>query len=96
MMAEKYLLRLQEMVRKYFSKEETKVCIFGSSVDPERKHFYDVDVGFLGKVEEKKLWELEEELEESTFPFFVDLVNFETASKDFTEFVLQKTNVRWI
>lgn len=97
MINEKYLKRLKKTVRKYFPEKNTKIFVYGSSVQPKWRTFADVDVGFLGEnIDQMKLLDLQEEIEESTFPYFIDLVDFQKTDKDFSEHVLHKTPIVWI
>ena len=94
MLQAKYLDLIKQKTRSYFPKEEVKICIFGSAL--RREKFRDVDIGFLGDIDKKKLSSLDEELTESTLPFFIDLVNFNNVSEDFKNFVLNQEKILWI
>ncbi len=90
----KYINRLSKIIRKYFPEKENKAFIFGSSIQCEK--FWDIDVGILGEVSHKKLRNLKEELEKSTFPFLVDLVDFNNVEKDFQDSVIFHQEKTWI
>ena len=92
MIALEYQQQLQKKIRKYFPSE--KVFIFGSSVRSQQ--FHDIDVAILDLQEEKSFFKLQEDLEKSTFPYIVDLVNFKKTSKEFSEFVLSHEKKIWI
>jgi len=94
MIKTKYINRLSKIIRKYFPKEENKVFLFGSSIQCEK--FWDIDVGLLGEINPQKLRNLKEELETSTFPFLVDLVDFNNVKKDFQDSVIFHQEKRWI
>lgn len=72
----------------------SKIFIFGSSI--QRDRFADIDVGIMGKnVQDTSITELKEQFEESSFPFLVDIVNFNTVREPFRSHVL-KQPVLWI
>jgi len=93
-MRKKYSDQLRELIKKHFNTRQTRVFLFGSSVYGKKK-FYDIDVGFLGKIDSKKLNQLCEELEESTLPYEVDLVDFNQVKASFKEYVFSQP-VKWI
>ena len=82
------------MIRNYFPEDRNKIFIFGSSV--KYKDFMDIDVGILGAVDDEKLAALDQELEQSTFPYIVDLKNFNTVGADFLDSVLHRQKIKWI
>ncbi len=92
MIPTKYQHRLQKTIRKYFPKN--KVFIFGSSIQYE--DFWDIDVGILDKVDKTKFQQLIEDFEQSTFPYLVDLKDFNTVDKDFADSVLNHQKIKWI
>ena len=99
MISQKHISYLQEKTRKYFpDKEKVKIFIFGSSL--RREKFRDVDMGFLSEnnkeIEKKKFIELAGEIEESTLPFHVDLVDFHSVEKEFKEYVFKHEKILWI
>lgn len=75
------------------NKSDLKIFIFGSSLIKDR--FGDIDVAFEGKVKNKDLYVLKEHFEESTFPYFVDLVNLNQAGETFQNHVLAN-KILWI
>lgn len=94
MIEKTYTNRLQKIVRKFFPQFKNKIFIFGSSL--REKQFRDIDIAFIQCPDKKKLYELEEYLEESTFPYRVDLVDFDKTSKEFSDFVLSSEKKLWI
>ena len=84
---------LKEQARAIFPTQDIRIFIFGSAV--ERKNFHDVDLGIMGQFDEKLLYQLKEILEESTFPYLVDIVNFNKVDADFKNFVLNQ-NLIWL
>jgi len=99
MISKKHISYLKDKVRKYFPDEKkVKIFIFGSAL--RRRKFRDIDVGFLSKdnqeIEKKKLIGLTGELEESTLPFQVDLVDFCNTEDNFKEYVFKNEKILWI
>ena len=73
---------------------QSQIFLFGSSIQRER--FADIDIGILGKdVADTSIADLKNQFEESSFPFFVDIVNFNTVREPFRSHVL-KQPVVWI
>jgi predicted nucleotidyltransferase len=93
MLQEKYIDFLKKEVRKFFPQPEVEAFIFGSSV--EKDFFCDVDVGLIGDFDRRKIYELKEELHDSTFPYFVDVVNVGRADQKFQNNVLSGKRV-WL
>lgn len=89
-----YLRQLQKTIRRYFPKETNRTFIFGSSLRTDV--FHDIDVGLLDEVNSKKLEQLREELDNSSFPFFVDIVDFNTVEKQFYDSVIHHQQKKWI
>ncbi len=94
MISQEYIHRLKKIVRNFFPRTKDEIFIFGSSL--REKKFRDIDIAFINCSNEKKIFELEEYLEESSFPYKVDLVNFNKTSKDFSNFVLSSEKKLWI
>ena len=55
----------------------------------------DIDIGVIGKIDDKDLRQLKEEFENSTLPFFVNVINFNHVSEDFKKNVLN-SKIIWI
>lgn len=78
-----------------FLKPTTKVFLFGSCLD-KGNGFADVDVGLLGKgFDDKKITLIREELENSTFPYKIDIVNFNDVNSSFANEVFDK-KIEWL
>lgn len=90
----KYYNSLRDHFLEYLDKNKNvKVFIFGSSTNS--KKFGDIDVGIMGEVTDKEIHELKDYFENSTFPFFVDIINFNTVEDSFKNNVLNN-KVIWI
>ncbi|MEK7673505.1 MAG: nucleotidyltransferase domain-containing protein [Patescibacteria group bacterium] len=90
----KYYSSLKNDLLDFFrDNNETQVFIFGSSAKGDQ--FGDIDVGIMGDITNKKARELKEFFEESNFPFFVDVVNFNEVDEAFKKNVLNN-QIIWI
>lgn len=85
MVPPKYLKEISQTVKETFPGRRIKVFLFGSAVRERR--FGDCDLGLLGKVTGRDVRALKERFSSSTFPYSVDVVNFNAVSNAF------KTNV---
>lgn len=93
MIKDKYLKQIIFNINKLDVGADVKFFIFGSSLRNER--FGDIDVGVMGNVEDDKIDELKEEFENSTFPYFVEFINFNKVSKEFKDNVFNN-KILWI
>lgn len=93
MIRQKYLAQLKNILNQQFAGEKVKIFIYGSSI--ERNEFRDIDVGMEGAFDERKIPLLKEQLEESSLPYFVDVINFNKVSQDFKKAVF-KSKILWI
>ena len=73
--------------------DPAKFFIFGSAT--RRDFFGDVDLGTYDASEEE-VARLREKLEQSTLPFFCDVVNFSRAKESFTNYVNTNEHVLWL
>jgi hypothetical protein len=60
-----------------------------------KEHFGDLDLGVIGKVENKELIKLKEEFTNSTLPYFVDIINFNKVSNEFKKNIFNN-KILWI
>lgn len=90
----KYYNSLRDRFLDFFkNNKNVQVFIFGSSTNSEK--FGDIDVGVMGEVTDKEIRELKDYFENSTFPFFVDIINFNTVEDSFKNNILNN-KVIWI
>jgi predicted nucleotidyltransferase len=92
MIKEKYLKKIAEIINQ-FKGRNLKFFIFGSSLIKD--HFGDVDIGVMGEVKDEDIYKLKEEFTESTFPYFVNIVNFNKVSESFRNNVFSN-KILWI
>ncbi|PIZ76606.1 hypothetical protein COY05_00695 [Candidatus Peregrinibacteria bacterium CG_4_10_14_0_2_um_filter_38_24] len=91
---EKYYNQLKKNLLDFFSnKKNVKIFLFGSSIRENK--FGDIDVGIMGEVKEMDVRKLKEYFEESTFPFLVDIINFNNVDEPFKQNVLSN-QITWI
>lgn len=93
MIKEKYLKELTDEINKFDDEKKFEVFIFGSSL--QRDNFGDIDIGIMGDVKDKEVIELKERFGDSTFPYFVEVINFNKVSEKFKENVFNN-KVLWI
>ncbi len=90
----KYFDWLKKEVNEIFkNKTDARIFVFGSSLRSNK--FNDIDIGVEGSVTFDDIARLKDRLESSTFPFFVDIINFNTASEQFKRNVINHPTV-WI
>jgi predicted nucleotidyltransferase len=92
MLNSKYLKRITAIIAGTVS-GKIKVFVFGSSLRKEK--FGDVDIGIMGEIERSSISKLKEEFENSTLPFNIDVIDFNSVSKTFAENVFNQ-KVLWI
>ena len=75
---------------------ECKVYLFGSRARKDHKQGSDIDIALdIGKeISSTKLYKIEDEIEETTIPLFVDLIDLQTATGDFKNEIL-KERILW-
>jgi len=68
---------------------------FGSRVDGNPKDYSDIDLALVGsaKLEAAVIGALKEAFEESDLPFHVDVLDWNTISKEFQKVILNKYEV---
>ena len=93
---ERYLERVKEMVLVAVADRDAQVYLFGSFASGAARQSSDIDVAIdAGEpLPAGVLSRLTEELEESTVPFVVDIVDLSTVSDDFRNRVIQE-GVLW-
>jgi predicted nucleotidyltransferase len=91
-----YIDRIRQLVLSVLADEEANVYLFGSWARGTARHGSDVDVAveFWGTPNERKIAELREQLEESTIPYRVDIVDMSRAAESLRE-EIRKDGIRW-
>lgn len=93
MIKQKYFAQLKDMLNQQLDGAGVKIFIYGSSM--ERNEFRDIDIGIEGAFDERKISLLKERLQESSLPYFVDVINFNKVSPDFKQAIF-KSKILWI
>jgi hypothetical protein len=94
MIKEEYLKELEKSIEGSIKNKKVGVFLFGSSL--REKKFGDLDLGLVGdEVNANLVDKLEEILFDSTFPYVVDVVDFNKVSEDFKNNVFSK-KILWI
>ena len=95
MIDERYITIAKNTVSAFDPERKNRYFVFGSST--RKKRFGDVDIGVVGNAKHRKdLAVLRDRFEESTFPYFVDVVDFNEASEEFARYVKRNENLVWI
>lgn len=91
----RHIVFVKETVSAFDPHGRNRYFVFGSAT--RKKRFGDVDIGVTGNSKAKKsLPMLRNMFEASTFPYFVDVVDFDEASPSFTEYVKNNEEPIWI
>jgi len=93
---EKYLNQMRDLVLRATSNLDCTVFLFGSRARGVHRRSSDIDIGFSGLNESsftKMRDHLLSELEDSIIPHHVDLVNIDTAPREFRDVALKEVIV---
>lgn len=93
MIKDKYLKKISDYLNRFSKGKKIKIFIYGSSLRQE--HFGDVDVGIIGEVNDRDIRELKEKFEDSTLPYFIEIVDFNNVSGKFKNNVFNN-EILWI
>ena len=86
---------LRKFLVDFFEGEEVGIFLFGSRARGDNSPFSDIDVAFLSSKDiSDKLTLLREIIEESNFPYKVDLVDLSRAGK--LKDIVLKEGIRWL
>ena len=89
----RYFRWLKNNLEKFANTHQAKIFLFGSSV--KKDFFADIDVGVIGNVSRKNIIQLKEQFEESTFPYQVDIINFNHVKNSFKKNIFNN-KILWI
>ena len=84
--------QLKAIISKYLKGNDYKTFIFGSRATGQLTPFSDLDLGILGreKIPGHLLEKIREDLENSSIPYKIDLVDFNKVSPEFRNLALRK------
>ena len=91
-----YIERIRQLVLSVLADENVNVYLFGSWARGTARHGSDVDVAveFIGASNERKIADLREQMEESTIPYRVDIVDMSRAAETLRE-EIRRDGIRW-
>ena len=93
-MLDRYIPKIKEVIKNFDPSLRNKYFIFGSSLRKEK--FNDIDIGVIGaSTSGIKVNDLKEKIENTTIPYFFDVVDFDSAQKSFTDYVFNN-KILWI
>ncbi len=93
MIKDRYKNKIKNIISKYIE-EKDRVFIFGSSVRNDK--YNDIDVGILASENRNiKIYLINEELENSTIPYKIDVIDFNKVEDDFKNEIF-KNEIVWI
>jgi len=89
---DKYIERIKKITLEQFEKfENVKIIFFGSRAYGKNVHTgSDVDIALEGCFDDTAIINLKEELEESTIPYEVDVINLNIADEEFKDKIYKK------
>lgn len=94
-MLDKYLPKIKEVIKNFDPSFKNRYFIFGSSLYKEK--FNDIDIGVIGtNISGARVSDLKEKIEDTTIPYFVDVVDFDSAKKSFSDYVFASGEILWI
>jgi predicted nucleotidyltransferase len=91
----RYIDQLKDIIQQFDRAGRNRYFLFGSSVRKDR--FRDIDLGVLGNHRTRqRLSDLRERLYHSGIPYTVDVVDFDQADREFSQYVLRHEPLVWI
>lgn len=93
-MVNRYIPKIKEVIKDFDPSLQNRYFVFGSSINKDR--FNDIDIGVIGaKTSGIRVGDLKEKIENTTIPYFFDIIDFDSVDKSFTDYVLNH-KVLWI
>lgn len=94
-MLDRYIPKIKEVIKSFDPRLQNRYFVFGSSLHKEK--FNDIDIGVIGaKTSGARVFDLKEKIEDTTIPYFVDVVDFDSAQKSFSDYVFASGKILWI
>ncbi len=92
MIPKKYIEQIKSIISNHLT--NGKIFIYGSSVS--ENNFNDIDVGIMeSSIDERTVYVIKNELEESNLPYKFDIINFDKVDNKFKNKVL-KDKIIWL
>lgn len=92
---QKYIQDIKNTIEVFDPQHVNRYALFGSSTREDR--FGDIDIAVVGnKKAQKPLYELRALFEGSTLPYFVDVVDVDSASESFSHYVFNNEHIVWL
>lgn len=87
-----YLSEMKIIIANYLDLQKYRLFLFGSRAQGANRKFSDYDIGILGpeKVPARALALISADLDDSTIPYRVDLVDFQNVSESFRRAAMKK------
>lgn len=84
-MIQRYLDQIKTIIRKYLPDEKYEIYLFGSRVKHADNPSADIDIGIEGphRIDTHVLYRILHDIEESTIPYLVDVVDFKRSNERF-------------
>lgn len=90
-----YLGEIRKAIRAFDPERRNRYFIFGSAARERR--FHDIDLGVVGNSRSRKsIGRLQDIFYDAPIPYKVDIVDMDSAGKDFRDYVLRKETLVWI
>ena len=97
MTIDSYIPRLKSILADFDPKGRNRYFLFGSSTRRQKGAVGDVDIAVVGASKsDTDVAKLKEHIESTTFPFFVDVVDFDAAQESFRNFVNDNETIIWM
>ncbi|MBU1327391.1 nucleotidyltransferase domain-containing protein [Patescibacteria group bacterium] len=84
--------QIETVVKKYLKGLRCRVFLFGSRATGRDRRFSDLDLGVLGKekIPSHLMVKIKSDLENSSIPYKIDIVDFKRVSDEFRNLALSK------
>ncbi len=91
---ERSLDKILSYIKQNFGDKKLEVILFGSRARGDYKYYSDIDLAIKG-LEKKDILKIKDFVEESTVPYFVDIVRYEDAPLKLKENIDKEGVIVW-
>lgn len=90
-LSDQHLALIRQILHRHLDVRQHQPIIFGSQASGTARQYSDVDLGFIGTLplDKQAYIRIVDDLEESTLPYKVDVVDFATAEASFRDHALR-------